>query len=279
MKINCEVWAIMPEYASVIETITNAQDQKTPDAFLKRGNVAVIPVNGVLIKGGGFSFSRQLASTTLIKRQVAQAVADPEIDGMMLMVDSPGGMVDGTKELADYIYQARQIKPIMTYADGLMASGALWLGSASSMVIASNETDLIGSIGVITEHYDISKMYENHGIKKTYLYAGKYKAAGNEAEPLNEENKNYMQGIIDGIYTIFIDAVARNLGRTPDYVRAEMADGRVFLAGEALRVGLIHGIASFDKALGMLGGMIIDKKLSALNQQAQAVMHKFKGGK
>ena len=207
--------------------------------------VAVVPVVGSLSKRF-FLFS---CGTTFsdIRSAVEAALRDPDVQAIMLDVDSPGGTVDGTKELADYLYSVREEKPLYAYADGLMASAAYWIGSAA-LDIAAPELAQVGSIGVVTAHYDYSKSDEARGIKRTILTAGAYKAMGNDAEPLTAEARGYIQDRLDQIYSVFVNDVARNRGVTVEKALS-MADGKVFLGREALKAGLIDRIATKDQFL------------------------------
>jgi len=199
-------------------------------------NIAVVPVKGTLYQDDYWVG----ASYTKIRQQVEAAVSDSDVQAIVLRISSPGGLVSGCKELADFIFNAGKTKHIYAYADGQMCSAAYWIGSAARH-IAAPVTAGIGSIGVRTLHVDWSKYNEDIGLKFTHLTAGKYKALGNKDEPLDKEAKDYFQGQLDTLYTIFVDSVAKN--RRVDTKKAlAMADGKVFLAEEALEIGLIDRV-------------------------------------
>jgi signal peptide peptidase SppA len=226
--------------AAMGRELKNTYDVRT------RSNVAILPVQGIIGKrmnlitrySGG-------VSTDLLRRDIEAAINNPEIDAIVLDVDSPGGTVAGTKELADYIYGARGQKPIVAHANENALSAAYWIASAADKVYAS-ETANIGSIGVYTRHYDFSQYLENTGIKPTYIYAGKYKTMGNPDEPLKGRERNIIQSDIDALYTMFVDSVARNRGIDKSVV---MQDALALLAEPALKRGLIDGIMTFDEAV------------------------------
>ena len=213
-------------------------------------SIALIPVSGALQKEASrYYFWMEMDSTyARIRAEVQAALADSGVKAICLKVGSPGGDVDGIKELSDFLYRASKVKPIYAYADGQMCSAAYWIGSVAKE-IAGPATAQVGSIGVRTMHVDRSKAQEKYGYKVTYITAGKYKAMGNPSEPLNEESKEYIQDQIDRLYTIFIDDVARNRGVDTDKALA-MADGKVFLAKEAREIGLIDRVEeSFETFL------------------------------
>lgn len=213
-------------------------------------SIAVIRISGALQKEPSrFYYWMDRESTyAQIRDEVQAALSDSGVKAICLKVSSPGGDVDGIKELSDFLHRANSVKPLYAFADGQMCSAAYWLGSAAKE-IAGPSTAQVGSIGVRAMHVDRSKAQEKYGYKITYLTAGKYKAMGNASEPLDKESTAYLLHPLNQIYTIFIDDVARNRGVSTDKALA-MADGKVFLAQEALEIGLIDRVEeSFDTFL------------------------------
>jgi signal peptide peptidase SppA len=211
--------------------------------------VAVIPVQGVMarrmnlmmeISGG--------VSTELLMRDFAKALADTEVDAILLDINSPGGVVGGLEPLAALIYASRDAKPVVAFARDQMASAAYWVGSAAAQIVGES-TSLVGSIGVITVHYDYSESDRMDGIKRTFMAAGKYKALGNDAEPLSPDARSEIQDRLDYLYSIFVNTVALHRGTDSDTVHARMADGKVFIGRQALETGLIDKLGTFDDAL------------------------------
>ena len=212
--------------------------------------VAVLPIMGVLAKrmnlltdmSGGTSYE-------LLGKQFDAALADPNITAILLDIDSPGGTVDGVKPLADRIFAARQVKPVVAYGDGLMASAAYWLGSAANWVMAG-DTALVGSIGVAAMHYDRSGADAQRGVKRTVISSGKFKRLASDTEPLSAEGLQYLQEISDTYYQIFLEAVGRQRGGiTALQVHEHMADGREFVGRQALDKGLLDGIGTKAQAI------------------------------
>lgn len=261
-------WAIMPDKLIEIRSIYDARKrgesidieaverrigkplQNDNQGYQIRSGVAVIPVHGVISKrmnllseiSGG-------ASTEMIARDINAAIDDPDVESILLHIDSPGGSVDGVENLADIVRGASEQKPVLSFADGTMASAAYWIGSAANTVVASSSTTHIGSIGVVATHTDVSKMEESRGIKTTEISAGKYKRIASQYAPLSEDGRAEIQDQVDQIYTIFVDSVAQSRGATSEKVLADMADGRVFLAREAQARGMIDYIASLDATI------------------------------
>nr|BDD45817.1 hypothetical protein 16 [bacterium] len=257
-------WAIMPEMLETIHEIVanhvhgEKADLATIEAQLGRklentysvevrDGVAVIPVHGTLAKRMSFFMAVSGGtSTEMLLNDFREAVRSDDVEAILLDIDSPGGTVDGTKALADEIYGARGTKPIVAYGNGLMASAAYWIGSAADHVIVE-PTATVGSIGVITIHTDVSKAEERYGYKNTVITAGKFKAIGNQYEPLTKFGRQYIQERLDYLYSIFIDETARNRGKSVKEALA-MADGKIFIGKQAVDIGLADAIGSFDDA-------------------------------
>jgi signal peptide peptidase SppA len=210
-------------------------------------SVAVIPVFGSLShRMGMFSDFSGGTSYTGIRGALRSALADPNVSAILLEIDSPGGNVDGLPELADELYAARGQKPIGAIANTMAASAAYWLGSQVDD-FAVTPSGVVGSIGVYMMHVDESQMNERIGLSVTYISAGEHKTEGNPDAPLSDEAREYLQSQVDAIYGQFVDAVARGRGASKKAVRETYGQGRVLMAGPALKVGMVDRIATLDE--------------------------------
>ena len=213
----------------------------------RQQDVTVIDIQGVIAKkinlmsdiSGG-------ASSQLVSVAFQQALDDTDVKGIILNIDSPGGTVDGTGELADLVYQSRGKKPIIAFSDGKIASAAYWIASACDSIYISGDTNPIGSIGVVTAHRDVSKAEEKAGIKTTEITAGKYKRISSQYEPLSADGRSEIQSKVDYLYSVFVDAVARNRRTTSKRVLSDMADGRIFIGKQAISNGLVDGVSTLS---------------------------------
>ncbi len=229
------------------------------------GSVGVIGIKGPLVNSDSlWNQILGLVSYNSIREALIEAAANPDVKTILLDIDSPGGAVSGVGDCADLISTIdRNVKPVHAFTDGSMASGAYWLGSAARSITASNVAT-IGSIGVVMNHMERSKMLADMGIKATVIRSGKYKQVGNPNEPLTEEGRAELQAMSDSIYKIFVNHVAENRGKTYDYTDQYMAQGRVFLAENALQVGLVDNIKGFDStliALNAVNAVNVDNSL------------------
>ena len=229
------------------------QNKSTSEYFVIDG-VAIIPVDGVIAKR--MNMMTQISAGTssqMVLQALQSAINDPTAHSIILAVDSPGGTVDGTQALADAVYTARQSgKPIVTLASGSMCSAAYWVGSAAQAAYIADGTTLVGSIGVVTSHTDISGAQASQGIKTTELSAGKYKRIASQYAPLTTDGKQSIQESLDYTYGLFVDAVAKNRGVSPAVVQRDMADGRVFIGKQAFDAGLVDGIITQEDLIKKL---------------------------
>jgi signal peptide peptidase SppA len=224
-----------------------------PAPYQIENGVALLPVEGVIAKrmtllskiSGG-------ASSSFVGQQFQAALADPDVKAIILCIDSPGGAVDGTQELGNLIASARGTKPVLAFTDGQMCSAAYWIGSAADRIFISGDTTLLGSIGVLMPHVDVSGADAMAGQKHTVITAGKYKAAAHAHAPLSEDGLGVLQSLVDVIYTAFVNDVARNRGVEPGAVVQDMAEGRVFVGRQAVEAGLVDGVATLEDLITQL---------------------------
>lgn len=226
--------------------------------FMLRDGVAIIPINGTIFKRGSFwSYLYGGTPLSFLNQVLTAAMDDNDVEAILLDMDSPGGQVSGTDAFSDLVYSAREKKPVVAFANGTMASAAYWIGSAADKVIVER-TAQVGSIGVLYMHNDWSKYDADLGIKVTVIAAGKYKAIGNNAEPLSDEARAIIQAELDQIYGLFIETVARNRGVSTETVKTDMADGRIFIGRQAVDAGLADETGTFNDALDAAVEMIPD---------------------
>lgn len=217
----------------------NANEQRKPFAFAN--GVAIIPISGTLINRYNYTWEGYVTGYNFIRRQLQAAMADDDVKGIIFDVNSYGGEAAGCFELASEIRAAREAKPSIALVDSNAYSAGYALASAAGKVVAIPSAG-VGSIGVITMHVDFSKLYEDVGIKVTLIYESEHKADGNPYEPLPEAVKSSIQKSIHSAYEAFVGLVAENLG-----VDAKMprdTKSATFQADEALKLGLIHAVAT-----------------------------------
>ena len=265
-------WAIQPDKLLEIQAIyaTHLRGEKIDIAGLESrmgrplanqrqeaydvlDGVAVIPLEGVIAKR--MNLFMQIsggASSELVARDIRTALEDGAVHSIVLSIDSPGGTVDGTQALADVIRSARATKPVVALASGTMASAAYWIGSAAQKIYIAESTTIVGSIGVVSTHVDVSGAETQRGVRTTEIYAGRFKRINSQFAPLTETGRAVMQEQVDYTYGLFVDAVAANRGTTAERVVADMADGRIFIGQQAVDAGLVDGVSTLDALVSQL---------------------------
>lgn len=219
--------------------------------------IALIGIQGLMVRSipswASWAEDEGLATATARVRQaVLAAAADPAVKGIMLMIDSPGGSVDGTQDLAHAVRAAAGVKPVRAHAPGLAASAAYWVASQATEFTAG-ETALVGSIGVITSFYDFSKALADAGIKAEVVRSGPAKGGVQFGEPVTDEARARIQTIIDDTAAIFAAEVAAGRGaRIAADRMPEIRTGDVWIAGKAKGLGLIDQVTSDAEALHAL---------------------------
>lgn len=222
---------------------SNAQ-QKPYSLAGPGGDIAVISIADQITKGQS-SFGG--TSSVLVRRALRAASADPEVSAVLLHIDSPGGTVAGTGDLADDVTALSDGGvPVYAYIEDLGASAAYWVASQAQKVFA-NPTAQVGSIGVYAVLEDTTGAQEAAGIKFTTVSTGKFKGLGADGR-VTETLVADVQEEIDAYNAHFMAAVQKGRGMSKDQVAA-VADGRVFIADKAQSLGLIDEVASFDAAM------------------------------
>ena len=264
-------WAIVPEKLLEIQEIyrTHLRGEKIdlagiearigrpldnePKPYEVVRGVAIIGMEGIIAKRMSlFTKISGGISTYQVQEQFQSALADPKVRSIVLDIDSPGGTLDGTAELAGAIHAARGEKPIVAWTDGQMCSAAYWIGSATDAVYISGDTPQVGSIGIVASHMDISEAEKKMGVKTTEIAAGKYKRIASRHAPLTKEGRQNIQDAVDYVYTTFVGDVAKHRGVSEEQVLEQMADGRVFFGRQAVNAGLVDGVSTMEELIEKL---------------------------
>jgi len=209
--------------------------------------IAVIPVHGTLVKRtAGLDAASGLTSYTEIAAMLDSALADPQVAGILLDIDSPGGEASGSFELARRVREASAVKPVWAVANDAAYSAAYAIGSAANRLIVS-ETGGVGSIGVIALHIDQSVKDANDGYRYTAVTAGTHKNDFSPHQPLTDEAKAELQAEVDRLYGLFVDHVAAMRTLATDDVCSTEAG--LYFGGNAIAAGLADAVGTFESAL------------------------------
>lgn len=194
-------------------------------------HIGVVTVEGVIME----------SKETIELLQTAEE--DKQLQAIILRIDSPGGAVGPTQEIYEEIQRIDKKKPVYASFGGIAASGGYYLGAATRKIWASPGT-LTGSIGVIMEFMDLSKLYEFAKVSPQTVKAGRYKDAGNPSRALTQEESEMMNTLIAGVHKQFINDI---LKRRADRIKGDIhehAQGQIFSGEEAKNLGLVDEMGS-----------------------------------
>lgn len=216
-----------------------------------RDNVAIVPVQGTLAYNPdvlemlfyGVEDSRN------VLQLINDAANDADVEGILLRMDTPGGMLMGGPEIADAVANARRAKPVVAHIGGMGASLGYMIASQANQVIA-NRSSVVGSIGVIASIADYTGMLSQMGIKFEYFtnQEAKYKAAGALGKPLTDDQRANIQQSVDSAFQMFKSQVQT----TRPQVEDKAMQGQTFRGDEAKQQGLIDRIGDESFAFAIL---------------------------
>lgn len=215
------------------------------------GGIGVVSLYGPIFpKANLMTELSGATSLEAFQSDINMLLNDDSVNTIVMDVDSPGGVDSLVPETAAMLREAREQKPIYAVANTVAGSAAYYLAAQATKFYAT-QSGKVGSIGVYTVHEDLSAQDKNEGRKVTFISSGKFKTAGNEHEPLDEETRAYIQALVDDSMDLFVENVALGRGVSEDAVR-EYADGRIFTAKSAVEMGMIDGVKSLQDVVGEL---------------------------
>lgn len=245
------------QYGNVVETtitdVPTANQHLGEEAeFDMTGQgVAILSLHGPMFKRANMLDRMSGAqSTEMIRNRLKSLDQNPNIIGVVLDIDSPGGTVDGTEELAETIKAFS--KPIVAWVDGLAASAAYWVASQADEIMISSKLAEVGSIGVLLTHVDQSGWLESNGLKVTHITStrAKDKVIAPSTEPLDPEDEKVIIEMLDSIHKMFISSIRS--GRRDKLLNDPSEDvftGKTYLYKEAQKQGLADSRGDLDSAI------------------------------
>jgi signal peptide peptidase SppA len=226
------------------------------ELYRRVNGVAVIPIIGTLVNRGVAigQDSSGFTSYESIGAQLQAALADPQVQAILLDIDSAGGEATGMFGLTQAIRVARAQKPVTALVNDMAASAAYGIASAATHTVVS-QTSITGSIGVVLMHLDQSAELEMKGRKPTLIYAGAHKVDGHPFGPLSANVRADLQREVDTFYARFVDQVAAGRSNlTADAIRS--TEARIYIGSEAIDVGLADRVGTFEETLARLSSAI-----------------------
>lgn len=206
----------------------------------------------------------EIYQSAAILEKLEKAFTDDQFKGVVIRIDSPGGIVGACQEIFAEIMRHRGKKPIVASAGSLCASGGYYIASAADSIIVNPGT-LIGSIGVIMVLPYLRGLYEKIGIDFRVITSGDLKDAGSPTRELTEKEKEYFNFLLSDAHKQFVGHIAK--GRNMDTATVmKSADGRIFLGEQAVELGLADQIGNLNDAVNLAA------KMAGLEEKPQAVI-------
>ena len=179
--------------------------------------------------------------------------ADEErIPVIVVRLNTPGGGVSATQEIFEAVREARKDGTIVIASMGsVAASGGYYIAAACDTIMATPGT-ITGSIGVIARFPNFSGLYDKVGVDFNTIKSGKYKDTGSSSREMTDEERAYLDSVIMDTYDQFITHVAEERGIEVEKLK-EIADGRIFTGRQAVDLGLIDELGTFQDAIALAG--------------------------
>jgi protease-4 len=230
-------------FVALLYGVMSGSSESTETISTGSGNkIAVIELNG------------EITSAEELVRQLKKFRTQKNVSGILLRIDSPGGAVVPSQEMYEEVRKTREAgKPVVVSMGSLAASGGYYVACGGSRLVANRGT-LTGSIGVISEFLQVKEALKKIGVDMKVVKSGKLKDAGIPTREMNPDDQRYFQSLIDQTYSQFVAVVERE--RKLDHAAVlALADGRVFTGEQAVEVGLVDTIGTYEDALSIAGGL------------------------
>ncbi len=212
--------------------------------------IAVLPVSGTLVsKTRSLQPYSGMTGYNGIIARLQQAMSDPGVDGILLDMDTPGGMVSGAFDCADIIARMRDIKPIWALANDMNCSAGQLIASAASRRLVT-QTARTGSIGVMMAHSNYGAALKTQGVEVTLIYSGDHKIDGNPYEKLPKDVRADFQTRIDATRQMFAEKVSAYTSMSVQSVLD--TEAAVFSGQESVDNGLADELVNNTDALGVM---------------------------
>lgn len=219
--------------------------------------IAIVKIQGAISSDSmKIPFQTSVATSSKIVEYLKSAEESKSIKGIILEINSPGGTVLASKDIADKVKSID--KPVVALIRDMGTSGGYWVASAADKIVA-DPMSVTGSIGVISAYLEFSELFEKYGITYEGLKSGELKDIGSPFKKLTDQERKVLQGKLDRIHEYFIKEVSANRKLSEADTR-ELATGVYFLGEEAKELGLVDYLGNRDLAIN------ITKELAGIDE-------------
>ena len=208
------------------------------DVVLAQEKIGLIDVTGVIY------------NSRPINRQFEYFTEVDSVPVILVRINSPGGGAAASQEVYRQIQRVKERHPdvkIITYMGSVAASGGYYIAAATDTIMAGPST-ITGSIGVIAEYVEYNDLLDKIGVSFNVIKTGPYKDTGTGHRPMRDDEREYLQALVDSMYEQFVQDVAVSRDLSPDSVRT-LAGGRVYTGTMALHRGLVDTLGNYEDAV------------------------------
>ena len=217
-----------------------------------KGKIAVISVKGIIHTDSGLDN----ASVKTVTAQLDKAIGDRTVKAVVLDMNTPGGGVTASDEIYHAVKKVKKNNvPVVTCMRSVCASGGYYIAAASDHIVAS-PTTMTGSIGVLIPQLDYTELLDKVGVQQRSFTSGEMKnmfSGGVERSPEEKKKRQqYIQGLVDQTFQRFLQVIVRGRSQyetVQDIKNAPFADGRILLAEDAKKQGLVDNLGYFEDAV------------------------------
>lgn len=217
-------------------------------------------------KIGYIKISGMITDSTFYTKHLKEFEKNDAIKGLLIKVDSPGGLPGSAQAIAHEIRRFKTKKPVVVQVENVCASAAYGIACEADKIIA-NASSLVGSIGVLMELPNVKGFLDHWNVKITYLQSGAYKTAGSMTKEMSEIEEKYLQSLTNNAYEQFVADVAR-ARKLDEKASTTWADGKVFTGSQALKLKLVDQLGSYSDAIEAL------KELTGIKGEVELVTSK-----
>ncbi|WP_408999380.1 signal peptide peptidase SppA [Syntrophus buswellii] len=246
MKRHPVIWGILLlflllfAFYFLVQGIASITGKRT--AFSGANKIGIVDIEGIIKDSGE------------VVDHLNEFAKDDTVKGVILRINSPGGGVAPSQEIYDAVMELRKRKRVLASMSSVAASGGYLVACAGEKIIANSGT-LTGSISAVMYFTNTEELMKKVGVKASVIKSGKYKDIGSPIREMTEEEKVLLQGLVDDIYSQFLDVVVRHRNITSETLK-DIADGRIFTGRQAQKLGLVDYLGDKQYAVTMLAKLV-----------------------
>jgi ClpP class serine protease len=263
--------SILPDALQMLAGIGGPKEARSADP-IREGATVIVPVYGLIAPRGTYAGTGTYSD--VLAARMREFAADAKVGAIVLDLRSPGGLVYGTAEAGDAIFEARQAKPVIAVANPYSFSACHWLGTQATAYYATTSGE-IGSVGVRSGHTDVSGFEDKIGMKTTLVASSPDKIAGHPYGPLSDEDRAEIQASVDESNQAFVAAIARGRGIRASDVAGIHGSGKCFSATAAAANGAIDGVMTLRDVVAKFGSsrarLDLMRRKAAVSEMAAAI--------